>query len=275
MRFKSVLAPVMIAALSLAMPSSGAIALPGNYARAHPGECAKPDIKDGEWRMMCMTADWCAKHIDDYWKLRFACDPFVAKADRKLPSVALSQSGLAAARDLSNAEKRSECRPGVDYDWEQRCSLIAFKTPQGETDDSLLPPGMKTAKLAMRADIVMGPFPVTVVRLGIAGAGAAQMTVSWTKNGNGPRVSDSVKLSAAEIDRLLAALNKSDFWRLPQKTSHQGAADGEAAAVEIAIAGRHRHVQDFIGDSDAVELSVLVNALSEIIRAHWKDVPGG
>jgi hypothetical protein len=275
MRIKPILAPMVIVALSLAVPGSGASALPGNYARAHPGECAKADIKDGDWRMMCMTAAWCAQHIDDYWKLRFACDPFVAKADRRLSSVALSQGGLAAARDLSDAETRSECRPDVEYDWDQRCSLIAFKTPQGGADDSLLPPGMKTAKLAMRADIAMGPFPVTVVRIGIGGGGAAQMTVSWAQNGNGPRVSNSVRLNAAEIDRLLAALNKSDFWRLPQKTSHQGAADGEAAAVEIAIAGRHRHVQDFIGDSDAVELSVLVNALSEIIRSHWKDVPGG
>jgi len=68
-------------------------------------------------------------------------------------------------------------------------------------------------------------------------------------------------------------MNRSDFWRLPHEPGHFGAADGEVATVEAAIAGRKNRVTDAIGASDAVDSSILVNALSEIIAKHWQDVP--
>jgi hypothetical protein len=43
--------------------------------------------------------------------------------------------------------------------------------------------------------------------------------------------------------------------------------------VEAAIAGRRNRVTDTIGDSDAVDVSILVNALNEIIAKRWRDVP--
>ena len=80
-------------------------------------------------------------------------------------------------------------------------------------------------------------------------------------------------MSLDDTTRLLIAVNRSDFWRLPHRGGHIGAADGEGATVEMAIAGRKNHVTDFIGDPDAVDTSILVNALSEIIAKHWHDVP--
>jgi hypothetical protein len=52
------------------------------------------------------------------------------------------------------------------------------------------------------------------------------------------------------------------------------AIDREIATVEVAIAGRKNHVGDAIGDSDAADTSILVNALSEIVAKRWHDVPG-
>ena len=69
-------------------------------------------------------------------------------------------------------------------------------------------------------------------------------------------------------------MNRSDFWRLPPALSHSGAADGEYANVEVTVPGWRNHVGDAIGDGDAVDSSTLVNALSEIIARHWKNVPG-
>jgi hypothetical protein len=99
--------------------------------------------------------------------------------------------------------------------------------------------------------------------------------VTWNNNGNGPRQTESVRLKPTEIDHIIAALNKSDFWRLPHEPHHMGAADGEVAAAEVSVAGRKNHVFDFIGDSEAVDSSVLVNAISVVIHAHWNNVPGG
>jgi hypothetical protein len=156
---------------------------------------------------------------------------------------------------------------------DERCSLTVIKRGDGDPDYRLLPPQMKSAKLALRVDIVEGPFPVTVVRLGIGAGNGGWMEVSWNQNGNGPRTTQSIRLTPAEIDHLIVALNKSDFWRLPKQYSHRGVLDGKLAQVEVAVTGRQAHVMDAIGDTDAVDLSVLVNAISAIINAHWKNVP--
>ena len=135
---------------------------------------------------------------------------------------------------------------------------------------------MKSAKLALRADITLGPFPVTVVLAGeLPTAPSGWLEVRWNQNGNGPRTNRSIPLTPAEIDSLLAALNESDFWRLPPKYGHIGPTDSEIAMVEVSVPGWNAHVMDSIGDSDAVDLSVLVNAIGQVIHDHWKNVPGG
>ncbi|HKU65267.1 MAG TPA: hypothetical protein VJQ06_09425 [Rhizomicrobium sp.] len=82
-----------------------------------------------------------------------------------------------------------------------------------------------------------------------------------------------MRLSPSEIDRLLVAINRSDFWRLPYQGKHMGATDGEWGAVELSVAGWRGHVHDIIGDADAADLSILVNVLTPMIKSRWKDVP--
>jgi hypothetical protein len=133
---------------------------------------------------------------------------------------------------------------------------------------------MKTAKLALCAAISVWTFTPTIVKVGIGAGGSGWMEVTWNRNGTGPREVHSVRLNPAEVTQILVALNRSDFWRLPHQPGHLGVADGEIATVEATAPGWTNSVEDAIGDSDAVDSSILVNALSEIIAKHWKDVPG-
>lgn len=54
-----------------------------------------------------------------------------------------------------------------------------------------------------------------------------------------------------------------------------GYVDGETARVTVATAASSHTVDDAIGDSDAVDLSVLVNTLRAIIEKHWPEAPKG
>jgi hypothetical protein len=210
----------------------------------------------------------CEAHVNDDERSRTACDPYISKADRKRPSVTISRAWLDAARDLTERETMSRC---------QRPALIVY--PEGSPPPrfdlvTMLPAGMKTAKLALCGNISIGMFAPTIVKVGIGSGGAAGMEVTWNRNGTGPRETHSVPLNPAEVTQLLIALNRSDFWRLPTGPSHSGAADGEMANVEVVVPGWRNNVGDAIGFDDAVDSSVLVNALSKIIARHWKNVPG-
>ncbi|HEX4637668.1 MAG TPA: hypothetical protein VH189_15910 [Rhizomicrobium sp.] len=265
---------VMNAALLwLGLPAAG-LAFPDSYVRRHPDHCAEARQQNTNERLLCADRAWCAQHRDDNRQNRIACDPYTSNADRRLPSFAITQAGLNASPALSEAEMHSDCHR-FNPDRADHCTLTVLKTPAGGPDYALLPAEMKSAKLAMRADLSVSVFPVTVARLGISGTGSGWMELTWNVNGKGPRQTRSIRLTPAEVDHLLVALNKSDFWRLPRKFSHRPIADGETAAVEVAAAGRKAHVMDSIGGSDAVDLSVLVNAISLVIRNHWPNVPGG
>jgi hypothetical protein len=124
------------------------------------------------------------------------------------------------------------------------------------------------------ASIAVWTFPTTIVKVGIGAGGTGWMEVTWNRNGTGARETHSARLSPAEITQILVALNRSDFWRLPHQPGHIGPTDSEVARVDAIVPGWRNHVTDSIGDADAVDSSVLVNALSEIIAKHWKDVPG-
>jgi hypothetical protein len=254
--------------------ASGAAAMPGRqtdiaYCTTHT------DTKDTSWRQFCATRAWCAAHWNEDRITRVACDLMVTKADAKQPRLIISPAALEAARDLSEAETHLDCTPPVYSQENTLCKWGGLGLPAGEKDDRLLPPTMKTAKLGLYARIALGPFPITVVRLGIAAADTGTIWVNWNDNGNGPRMTSAVPLNAGEIAALLTALNASDFWRMPHDPRHMGVADGEGAAVAVGIRGRQNQVHDFIGDDEAVDLSILVNALSTIIRHHWHNVPGG
>lgn len=228
------------------LATGSAAAMPGRQIDA--AYCAShTDTKETSWRIYCATRAWCADHWNEDRITRITCDPMRTRADVKQPRLTISPAALEAVRDLTEAER----------------------------GDGLLPPNMKTAKLGLHAEISVYTFPRTVVRLGIASADAGTIWVSWNDNGTGPRVTSSVPLNASEIAALLAALNASDFWRMPHEPRHMGALDGELATVVVGIRGRQNQVMDFIGDDEAVDLSILVNAVSTIIRHHWKNVPGG
>jgi len=260
---------VLVAGLAFMAPAH---ATPGRHVDL--AWCAAhPDTSDPGWRQSCVTRAWCAAHWNEDRITRITCDPMRSRADQKLPRVTLSPAGLAASHDLSEAETHVDCTPPFHSRDASLCAWGPMRLPVGEKDDSLLPPGMKMAKLGLYAQMAVWTFPITVVRLGIASANSGTITLSWNRNGNGPRATESATLNAREIAQLIAALNESDFWRLPHEPRHMGPTDGEIATVAAGIAGRQNQVNDSIGDSEAVDLSILVNALSTIIRNHWQNVP--
>jgi hypothetical protein len=265
----------ILALLMASLASGGPVrALPFSYAREHAAWCAA-SMNTQFARTVCVTRAWCAAHWNDDRITRISCDPMRSRADQSLPRITLSPAGLGAARDLTEAETHLDCTPPFHSREDSVCAWGRMRLPVGEKNDSLLPPGMKTAKLGLYAQMAVWTFPVTVVRLGIASARSGTITLSWNRNGNGPRVTESATLNAGEIARLIAALNESDFWRSPHEPRHMGATDGEIATVAVGIAGRQNQVNDSIGDSEAVGVSILINALSGIIRNHWRNVPGG
>lgn len=228
----------------------------GVSVRAMPGHqrdeawcAAHPDTKAQDWRRMCVTRAWCATHWNEDRITRISCDPMRPHADPHLPRITLSQ-GLAGLRDLPEVERHLDCSPPFHSTREAVCDWGIMR-PSPDGTDNLLPPGMKTAKLGLYARIALGPFPITVVRLGVASADSGTITASWNDNGNGPRVTRSASLQPHEIAALISALNQSDFWRSPHEPGHMGPADGEVAMVTVGIAGRQNQVMDSIGDSEA------------------------
>jgi len=230
-------------ALGLGLPGP-AWAFLGSYGREHPAECAAMRDFSDDARAACATQEWCSQHKTDRRADYMACDLMHSRADQKKPRLALDAANLGAP-----------LAPG----------------------NKLLPAGMTMARLALQAEISYHLVPTITVKLGIASAKDATMAVNW--KGDAAGAIHRAELSPQEIDRLVAALNASDFWRLPylplHMPLHMGYVDGETARVTIATASRSHKVDDAIGDGDAVDLSILVNALSETIEKHWPEAPRG
>ena len=266
MRYISLIALPVLVGLPLPIMSGSAEALPGSYAH--------------------ITRKWCDAHWNDDRTTRIECDPTRSKANLKLPHPTVSIASLRAGPDLTPAEARAECLgSNTKLLGEFGCALMRWQGKGGKAtdlDDNLLPPGVKTAKLALRAHIAIYLFKMTVVKVGIDGGQRGEMAVSWNVPSvvgrelrSGRRKSETIHLTNAEIEQIVTALNASLFWQLPDEPRHEGAADGELASVEVSIPGWRHHVLDPIGDSEAVDLSILVNALSTVIHNHLPGVPGG
>jgi len=247
----------------LCVAGSAASAFPRSYAREHPDYCAEAWANKTNARGICESAALCAAHRNDDPLAGIICNPYDSKADRTLETITLSHAWLKTARDAAEVDTLFPCHHP------------AFMADRGLPEDQggMLPAQMKTAKLGLCAAISVWTFPTTIVKVGIGADGTGVMEVTWSLNGTGPRETHSVKLSLDDTTRLLIAVNRSDYWRLPHLGGHPGVTDGEVATVEAAIAGRKNRVTDAIGDSDAVDLSFLVNALNEIIAKHWQHVP--
>ena len=255
-----------------------AAATPRSYAKEHSAWCAQNRHQNVSTLGLCADRDWCTVHANDSRISRLACDPMLSRADSDLPKIVISTASLANGRDLTWLESQSFCfDKDSPNEWHGGCGqrLSGEAGKHDGPDPDLLPQGMKTARLALCAHISVWTFPATVVKIGIVAADRGVLSLSWNLNGNGPRQTRSIHLNRGEIDHLLAALNKSSFWRLPRELSHMGAADGEVATVEISVPDHKHHVTDFIGNEDAVDLSILVNAVSTLISHHWQQVPGG
>jgi hypothetical protein len=133
---------------------------------------------------------------------------------------------------------------------------------------------MKGVKLALRARFFQGTFPPTDVRIGVDGNGAALMAISAHQNGNGPQQVRTFNLKQAEVDRILKAINDSHFWQLPHEPRLVGDTGGTRLEVDISIPELRNTVSDSMGNSDAVDLSVLGHVLGEVTGNHWQKIPG-
>jgi hypothetical protein len=260
---------VLIVVLLTFVSPRTAYALPSeSYAHQHRAECATAWAEKTSERDLCGSRQFCTVHRNDDRISGFVCDPYVSKADRKLDSITITQAWLATARDLNALEMLARCQPYILPT--DRGVLRKNETGFGD----ILPDRMKIGRLGLCAAISFGPFPTTIVKVGIGAAGQGWMEVTWNRNRTGARETHILRLNPAEIDHLLVAVTRSDFWRLPHRGGHLGAADGEMATVNVAVAGWTNHVTDAVGDPDAADVSILVNTLSEIIGKHWHDVPG-
>jgi len=236
--------PVVVLVLGLTLPGH-AWSFLGSYGREHPAECAAMRDFSDDARAACATREWCAMNNEKDRSGFFACDMMKSRAGQRKPRLVLSAANL-----------------GENF-----------------ANRTLLPASMKSAKLALKANISFHLKSTISVRLGIAAADAAILAVSWKSDNAGLGTIHNTALNAQEIDHLIVALNASDFWRLPQLPMHyplhMGYVDGETARVTIATAARSHTVEDAIGDSDAVDASIVVNALSQIIQTHWPEAPTG
>jgi hypothetical protein len=105
---------VMLAGMA-SLPRA-ASAMPGSYARAHPDYCAQAWQQKSDARTYSGNRFYCAAHRNDDRISRIVCDPYVSKVDPVLPAVTISQAWLSAARNLTEAESRSECQPDGHQD---------------------------------------------------------------------------------------------------------------------------------------------------------------
>lgn len=260
----------IVLAAALAFPA-GVAAMPFSYYREHKAWCdANMGDKDHpQW--LCANRAWCNAHWNDDRITRLECDPFRSKLDLSMPAIKVSTASLDAGRDLTKAETQASICLDEANGMDCRGS---FKRILAHRGGRLLPPGIKTARLALAARLSVYTFPDTVVKVGIGAGGKGMISLTWNVNGNGPRRTETIPLSGTEVDQLLAALNRSDFWRLPEKPRHLGPADGESAMVEVTMSSHRADVTDSIGPEDGVDLTVLVNEISRIIARHWKNVPG-
>lgn len=232
--------------------------------------CVRHGNDDSYSRAKCGGRAWCSIHWNDDRVTRIVCDPFRSFANLKASALSVTLGSLNTSRYLSEAEKRSPCDGSCLF---AIVPQFAGKKPTHRpADPNLLPNGMINAKLAMRADISMGMLPTMVVKIGVQSADSGAISVNTARIG-GPRYTVIARLNGAEIAQIVAALNKSRFWQLPENISHQGVLDGEMAGIQVSIPERQHHATDFVDSSpEAVDLAILAKAITTIVFARWKDI---
>ena len=136
--------------------------------------------------------------------------------------------------------------------------------------ESLAPESAGPVKLALRAFYMPAfGYPEAEIKIGLQSASAGVLQFSeydmppgWDRR--------EVALSRQDIADILAALQKSQFWRLPFD-SHNDAADGGPVLVEAAFSGwRHAAMQNGAPD---IDLGILYTSLRDIAIRRTKDRP--
>lgn len=252
----------MAAGLVMAAACAAVPAMADGYS---PQWCAQNRNQDVATRDLCADVPWCSAHWNDDRHTRIACDPFRSKADATLPMPRMTRATLDMGPKLSREETVSMCFAGAGCGFARPPREGERAAP--DSDETMLPPGVSGARLALRGDIEFGTAGIMHVRIALRNG---REGVLWIAG----KAYDArqTRLSPAEIGSLVDAINRSQFWRLPEKGGHTGPADGMMASVEISVPGRQHHVTDFVGWHDAVDLSVLVNAITPIVFAHWKGI---
>jgi hypothetical protein len=240
-------------------------AVPAFAQELTPQWCAENRDQNITTRSLCADASWCKTHWNDDRISRIACDPFRSKADVGLPMPQMSRAALDMGRMLSREETISLCFAGAGCDINPP-HLLGTK-PVVDEDETMLPPGVTAARLALRGDIEFGTAGVMHVRIALVNGREGVLWINGEDYGY-----RQTRLSPAEISTLMDALNRSQFWRLPVQGGHMGAADGMMASIEISVPGRQHHVTDMVGQRGAMDLSVLANAITPIVFAHWKGI---
>jgi len=230
-----------------------------------PEWCAANRDNDRMSRLNCADAPWCKAHWNDDRETRVACDAFRSKADASLPMPHMTRATLDMGPKLTRGEAMSRCFAG------QECGLgqpyLVGRKPREDTDETMLPPGVPGARLALRGDIAFGNLPIMHVRIALMNG---REGVLWI-NGS-PYGPHQARLGPAEISSVVDAINRSQFWRLPAHGGHMSPADGMISSIEIAVPGRRRHVTDSTNPKGGVDLSVLTHAITPIVFAHWKGI---
>jgi hypothetical protein len=251
----------LVAVLVMATGCAVAPALADGYT---PEWCAANRNQNDIASASCADATWCKAHGTDDRISRIACDPFRSKADAGGLMPHITRTTLDTGPKLTRDETVSPCFADAG------CSIETERPgdrKHADADGTMLPPGVAVARLALRGDIEFGYAGVMHVRVALMNAHEG---VLWI-NGK-PYGSRQTRLNPTEISTLVDAINRAQFWRLPARGGHMGVADGKMASIEISVPGRRHHVADAVGPRGAVDLSVLVNASTPIVFAHWKGI---
>jgi hypothetical protein len=185
-----------------------------SYFDEHRQWCENNRTTDKWARQMCVTPAWCAAHQQEDRISNLSCNPYRSHADLSHKATIVSAASLDASRALTDVETFSVRA--------ENPSWIYTKHLQGRTV-ALLPERMPAGKLALRAEINVGPFKPTVVIIGLENGTHGVMSVTANENGNGERSTRRFVLNGNDIEQLLAALNRSRFWQLPPQGGHFGA----------------------------------------------------
>jgi hypothetical protein len=270
--------------------------IPGLRPLTPPGFITMPNLSPEEAnglteQFKAETAlEWCARHAastDDY--AQKSCSGYKSQADLTEPAPVIDADSLRAAKPLEGDRLRVgrllpgnvpklDCAlpkrygPGAErLSADQQKELMQVHCGFfGDGPDGLLaPPDARNVKLALRAAF-RPSFGLPATEIHIAVSSATEGTYLLAQRDKNTWETRSGALTAADIDKILLALEESHFWQLP--FDHKmGVLDGMPILVEAAFGSwRRTSTQNAY---EGVDLDTLAKELSAIARAHNTERP--